>query len=144
MADTAALPAVVARLSPRTGAPVNAIVVTATAAVAFALAGDLTFIASVTDFAVYVVFLAVNTAVIVLRRCQPDTPRPFRTPGATRGIPIIPVAGSVAALVMVPQLSASSLVLGVVLLVFGLVAYRFLDRAGSSPPIEPARKDARL
>src|SRR5688572_27770471 len=101
MADAKALPRAVARVSPRTGAPVVAVMVAATGATAFALVGDLTFIASVTDFAVYVVFLAVNAAVIVLRHRAPHADRPFRTPGAIHGIPVIPVAGSVAALAMV-------------------------------------------
>ena len=138
MADTGALPSRAAGLSPRTGAPSAAIVVAAVAAVGFACLGDLTFIASVTNFAVYVVFLAVNAAVIVLRRTAPDAARPFRTPGAVLGVPVLPVAGSVAALAMVPQLEADSLWLGVALLAAGIVAQRLLDRrdaagAGAGP-----------
>jgi basic amino acid/polyamine antiporter, APA family len=134
MAASGALPAAVARVSPRTGAPFVAVLAAACGAIAFALAGDLTFIASVTDFAVYVVFLAVNAAVIILRRRAPDAARPFRTPGAVGGIPILPVAGSIAALAMVPQLATSSLVLGGALLLAGLLAQRVLDRNGPTAP----------
>ena len=35
---------------------------------------------------------------IVLRRTAPETPRPFRTPGAIGRVPLLPIAGSVAAL----------------------------------------------
>ena len=132
MADLGALPAAVARVSPRTGAPFVAVLVAGCGAIAFALAGDLTFIASVTDFAVYVVFLAVNAAVVILRRRAPDVARPFRTPGAVGGVPILPVAGSIATLAMVPQLATSSLALGGGLLVAGLLAQRVLDRSGPS------------
>ena len=133
MASVNALPVGVARVSPRTGAPTVAVVIAALSAIGFALVGDLTFIASVTDFAVYAVFLAVNAAVVVLRRSLPDVPRPFRTPGAVRGVPVLPIAGSVAALAMVPQLPARALGLGAALLLAGAVAYRVLDHAASTP-----------
>jgi APA family basic amino acid/polyamine antiporter len=123
MADSGALPTRLASVSFRTRAPTAAIAVASAGAVAFALLGDLTFIASVTDFAVYIVFLAVNATVILLRRRSPDEPRPFRTPGAVRGVPVLPVAGIIAALLMIPQLEPDSLVLGLALLALGAAAY---------------------
>jgi APA family basic amino acid/polyamine antiporter len=128
MADGGALPPAARRVSRRTGAPTVGILVAAVGAIAFALLGDLTFVASVTDFAVYAVFLAVNAAVIILRRTAPDAIRPFRIPGAIRGIPVIPVAGSIAAFAMVPQLEGRSLWLGGALLAVGLLARELLDR----------------
>jgi len=119
-------------VSPRTRAPVAAILVGSAGAIGFALLGDLTFIASVTDFAVYVVFVAVNATVIILRRRAPGLARPFRTPGAIGRVPVLPVAGIVAALAMIPQLEPDSLVLGVALLALGLMAYRLLDPARAS------------
>lgn len=131
MADTGALPAKVAVLGRRAGAPVAAIGIVAAGAIGFACVGDLALIASVTDFAVYVVFLAVNAAVIVLRFTEPDAPRPFRSPVAIRGVPLLAVLGSLAALAMVPQLQPSSLWLGAILLALGLVAHRVLDQRAS-------------
>lgn len=131
MADTGALPARLARIGRAARVPRNAIVTAAIGAIAFASAGDLTLIASVTNFAVYVVFLAVNATVVKLRWAEPDTVRPFRTPGTVAGIPVLPVAGSAATLAMLPQLEATSLGLGVALLGSGLVAFRLLDRRDS-------------
>ena len=51
--------------------------------------GDLSLIASVTDVTVYVVFLAVNATVVILRVREPGLSRPFRTPGAIGGIPVL-------------------------------------------------------
>ena len=130
MADTGALPKPVARIAPVTRAPLIAIAVAVVGAIAFTLFGDLTFIASVTDFAVYIVFLAVNASVIALRRRQPDADRPFRIPGSIHGVPVVPVIAIVAVLVMLPQLELGSLALGAGLLVAGLVAYRVLDPLG--------------
>jgi APA family basic amino acid/polyamine antiporter len=83
---------------------------------------------------VYVVFLAVNTAVIILRRRAPDTPRPFRTPGSIVGIPALPVAGSIAAIAMVPQLEIRALWLGAAWLLVGWIAGHFLDRSHPARP----------
>ena len=127
MADSGALPASLAKVSPATRVPAVAIVVVGVGAIAFACVGDLTFIASVTDFAVYIVFLAVNAAVIALRRRAPNQQRPFRTPGAIHGVPVLPLAGIAATFVMIPQLEISSLLLGVALLAAGGVAYVLLD-----------------
>jgi APA family basic amino acid/polyamine antiporter len=134
MADAGALPATAATISRRNQVPAVAIVTVATGAIAFAAAGDLHLIASVTDFAVYVVFLAVNTAVIILRRRAPDTPRPFRTPGSIVGIPALPVAGSIAAIAMVPQLEIRALWLGAAWLLVGWIAGHFLDRSHPARP----------
>ena len=127
MADTGALPAPLATVSRATRVPAMAIVVAAIGAIAFACVGDLTFIASVTDFAVYIVFLAVNTAVILLRRRAPNESRPFRVPGSIRGVPVLPLAGIAATLTMIPQLEPTSLLLGLALLAVGGVAYLLLD-----------------
>lgn len=131
MAAAGALPPAMSTVSKRTGAPTAGILGAALGAVAFALIGDLTFVASVTDFAVYAVFLAVNAAVIVLRRTAPDAARPFRIPGAIHGVPLIPIAGTLAALAMVPQLDARSLWLGSALLAAGLLAHELLDRTSN-------------
>ena len=143
MADTGALPPRFATVSRRTGAPTAAVLVVAAGAAAFALAGDLKLIASVTDFAVYVVFLAVNASVLVLRRTAPAIPRPFRTPVAVRGVPILPIAGSVAALAMLPQLDADALWLGAALLGAGVVVQRILRRRDGPSRPTSARPSAR-
>ena len=122
MADSGALPRPLARLSRAAQVPAAAIVVAVLGAMAFAAVGDLTLIASVTDFAVYVVFLAVNTTVVVLRLRQPDLPRPFRSPWALGRVPVLPVAGFLAAAAMLPQLDRTALWVGVVLVATGALA----------------------
>ena len=137
MADTGALPRPLARLSTGARVPVTAIAVTAAGAIAFAAIGNLTLIASVTDFAVYVVFLAVNTTVVVLRLRQPDTPRPFRIPLAVGRVPVLPIAGFLAAATMVPQLDGDALLLGLGLVATGALAFgplRARRREGYATP----------
>src|SRR5262249_59436642 len=64
MAKRGAMPRSFAAVHPIRRTPIRAIVATTGIAAAFAGLGDFAIIAAVTDFAVYVVFLAVNATVI--------------------------------------------------------------------------------
>lgn len=137
MASSGAMPRPLAKVHRRTRAPVNAVLVSALVAAAFVLVGDLTLVASVTDFAIYLVFIAVNGAVIVLRWRRPDQPRPFRSPGAVRRVPVLPVLGLAAVAVMAPQLHVESIGIGLGMVAVGAVARRTIarpHRTGTSTP----------
>lgn len=122
MAARAALPPALGAVHPRRRTPVRAVVTVVVVAAAFAAVGELTLIAAVTDFAVYVVFLAVNGTVIVLRRRRPNLARPFAVPGAIAGIPVVPVLGLLSVAVMLTQLEARALALGTALVAMGALA----------------------
>jgi APA family basic amino acid/polyamine antiporter len=80
-------------------------------------------------FAVVLFHAATGTAVLVLRRTQPDTPRPYRT----WGYPWVPVLFVVSSSILVAntlmEKPVESLV-GVVLLLLGVPAYVFWRRRG--------------
>lgn len=113
---------VLARVHPTSGTPVRATVTSVLVAAAFAVFGDFTVIAAVTDFAVYVVFLAVNATVIILRRTRPDLPRPFAVPGTIGGVPIVPILGLASVGLMMSQLEPLAIAVGAALCAVGLVA----------------------
>lgn len=112
MAQSGALPRVLGRLGARSRAPHAAIALSTVVAAACVLAGDLTLVASVTDFAVYLVFVAVNVAVVVLRVRRPELARPFRTPGAIGRVPVLPILGLLTVIVMLPSLRFTAVLLG--------------------------------
>jgi APA family basic amino acid/polyamine antiporter len=91
-------------------------------AAVFAGFGDFAVIAAVTDFAVYVVFLAVNGTVIVLRRTRPEIPRPFAVAGAVGGVPVLPILGFGSVALMMTQLPPIAIALGMALGAGGLAA----------------------
>ena len=122
MAGAGALPPALAVVDPRRGAPRRAVAAGVLVAAAFALLGDFTIIAAVTDFAVYLVFVAVNATVVILRVRRPDLPRPFRVPGAIGRVPAAPVLGLVSVVVMLTQLEMPAIALGAALCVIGLTA----------------------
>ena len=123
MADAGALPQPLARVNKATHAPGVSLIIVTAGAIIFAARGNLGFIASVTDVAVYVVFLAVNATVVVLRFRQPGLARPFRVPGAIRRVPVLPIAGFGGAILMIPQLSPSAVLAGAALVTAGAVGY---------------------
>ncbi|HEU5430289.1 MAG TPA: APC family permease [Thermomicrobiales bacterium] len=115
------LPGGLARVWKRTGAPIPAILVSALIAGAFVFGHDLRLVASVTDAALFVVFVVINAVVIALRLRQPDRERPFRSPGTIGRVPVLPILaiGSTALLFSALERQA-------ILLAGGLAAVGFL------------------
>ena len=122
MAKAGAMPRSFAFVHQRRRTPIRAIVVVALVAGTFALFGDFAVVAAVTDFAVYVVFLAVNGTVILLRRTRPELPRPFAVAGTVGGVPLLPVLGLGSVAFMMTQLELLAIGLGVLLCATGLAA----------------------
>ena len=140
MARDAALPVRFARVDAAHGAPRSAIVVAVLVAVGFALVGDLKLIAGVADFAIYLVFVAVNATVILLRvRGVPAPAGSFSVPGTLGGVPVIPVFGSLVVLLMIAHLDLRSIAIGVALLLLGgLAAWLSTRQRGRrAPTAEP-------
>ena len=122
MAKAGAMPRSFAFVHQRRRTPIRAIVAVALVAGTFALFGDFAVVAAVTDFAVYVVFLAVNGTVILLRRTRPDLPRAFAVAGTVGGVPVLPVLGLGSVAFMMTQLEPLAIGLGVLLCATGLAA----------------------
>ena len=122
MAKAGAMPRALAAVHPDRGTPVRAIIAVASVAAVFAAFGEFAIIAAVTDFAVYVVFLAVNGTVVILRRTRPDLPRPFAVAGAIRGVPVVPIFGLASVALMMTQLDPHAIGLGMALCAAGLAA----------------------
>lgn len=78
MARRGMLPRVVGTLWQRRGTPWVAVVIVTAVSVAFALTADIGFVAQVTNFAVFTLFVSVNGSLLRLRVTRPDLARPFR------------------------------------------------------------------
>ncbi|RPK64686.1 Putrescine importer PuuP [Streptomyces sp. ADI96-15] len=129
MARDGLLPAALTRLLPRRRTPWAAIAATTVPALSLALTGSVATLASTLVLLLLVVFLIVNTAVLVLRR-EEGTPGHFRVPS------VLPVLGLVSCVLLATQVEAevwlrTAVVLGVaaVLAVVPAVRRRRADRA---------------
>jgi APA family basic amino acid/polyamine antiporter len=122
MARRRDLPLGLAHLTSR-GTPLRANLVVVAASAFFVLWGDFTVIAGATDAVIYVMFLAVNLMVVILRRRQPDVTRPFRIPWSVKGVPVIPIVAFVVTVWMMTLLEGQSLVIGAGILASGAALY---------------------
>ncbi|MFA7297981.1 MAG: amino acid permease, partial [Dehalococcoidia bacterium] len=123
MAREGELPAPFARLSGRHAVPRVAAVAALLVAAPFALTGRIALVASATDFLIYAIFLVVNGAVIALRLRAPQVTRPFRTPWALGRVPVLPVLGVLAVILMLAYLDREAASIGAAILGVGVLAW---------------------
>jgi len=137
MARRRLLPPVFGRVWAARGTPWVSIAVVTVVSVLFALSGDISFVAQVTNFAVFTLFVVVNGAVMRLRMTQPDRPRPFRVRPSVAGFPLPSLVGLGGALVLSAYMDIRALAVGVAALVLGLALSFVLVRAEApAPPVD--------
>ena len=124
--EDAALPRFMAWVHPVLHTPARAILLCLVVTLGFTLSGDLRFVAGASNFAVFVAFIGVNLAVIVLRYRSPELPRPFRVRGTIGRFPVVPALALVAVAGLLVNLEADALITGAALLLLGLVVSEVL------------------
>ncbi|MFH1420515.1 MAG: APC family permease [Candidatus Aenigmatarchaeota archaeon] len=124
------LPKAFCRIHKRTRTPYIAIFLTTIATMALTLIGDIVLVAQMTTLSVFIVYLFVNLSVINLRYKKPRMKRPFRSPLSIGKLPVIPVLGVLACLLMMlSYFTALHVVLAEIILVLvGVVIYKFFNR----------------
>ncbi len=124
----------VGRLSPRSGAPVNSLWVQWAWTSLLCLSGSYGQLLDYVIFAVLLFYILTIAGLFVLRRTQPDRPRPYRA----FGYPVLP------ALYIVMALWISAVLLrykpqytwpGLILVLLGIPVYLFWKRNGPSPEL---------
>ena len=115
------LPAALGTVWAARGTPWVAILGVTAVSVLFAVSGDIGFVAQVTNFAVFTLFVVVNGSLMRLRWTQPDRVRPFRVRPAIAGLPLPSVLGLVGALVLSVYMERDALLVGIAALVVGFL-----------------------
>ena len=87
------LPNFLHKVHPKTHTPHYAILATMLLAMLFASTQNIGAVAFLTNFGIFLIFLAVNLAVIFLRFYQPKAERPFRIPLSIGRFPLLPFLG---------------------------------------------------
>jgi APA family basic amino acid/polyamine antiporter len=121
MSGSSLLTAGLAWVHPARRTPWAAIAICGFLSTMLVFAGDIAFIANVTNFTLFITFIVINAAVIVLRYRSPDTPRPFRIPVSIGRLPLVPVAGIIFCIFLLGVQQPSVLLLGIVLTGVGIV-----------------------
>ncbi len=124
------LPAVVGSVWEVRGTPWVAIAIAVGVAAAFALSGDIGFVAQVTNLAVFTLFIVVNASVIRLRFVQPDRSRPFRLWPTIGGVPVVSVIGLGSAAILAVSMERDAFLTGAAALVVGVALSFIFVRRG--------------
>ncbi|WP_426492653.1 amino acid permease [Hymenobacter sp. 102] len=90
-----------------------------------ALAGDLT------SFGTLLAFVLVSIGVWIMRRTNPEQPRPFRSPLSTASFPLVPFLGAIICLAMIAALDGTTLKLALGWMLIGFVVYFIYGRINS-------------
>lgn len=123
MASSSALPRTFARVHPATGSPWAATLAVILPSLAFVLLQDTGFVANVANFTLFLTFMVINAALIVLRYRQPEARRPFRVPLTLGKVPLIPLLAVAFNAFMLAQQSFQVLLLGSTLALLGGLAF---------------------
>ncbi|MFZ5560210.1 MAG: APC family permease [Pseudomonadota bacterium] len=128
MARDGALPAVLARLTPRRRTPWVAALALYGAACALLPLGEVRVVASVSALGVLTVFAGIQVALITLRFTRPELPRKFRVPGAVGRLPLLPVLGIIATLALLTQFEPRVYLVGGIAVAIGLLLHKLAGR----------------
>ncbi len=119
------LPPVLGRVHHRFRTPHISTALTATVIALVSGLTPITVLSQLVSIGTLLAFVLVCFGVIILRRTDPDLPRPFRTPG----VPAVPIAGAVICLAQMIGLPLATWERLVIWLAIGLVVYGLYGRS---------------
>ena len=119
MARDGLLPPFLAKVHPRFKTPYIGTIITGFFVATFAAFANIAEVVDLTNIGTLFAFVLVSAGVIVLRRVEPDRPRPFRAPW----VPFTPIVSILACLYLMLQLPLLTWIRFGVWLALGLVVY---------------------
>lgn len=127
MATDGLLPKVFSALHPKFRTPYksNILLFLFVGAIATLLPGDIT--GDLTSIGTLLAFVLVCIGVLVMRKSDPTTPRPFRTPL----VPLVPILGILVCTAMIVSLDNTTLLVALIWMVLGLLIYFGYSRRSS-------------
>ncbi|WP_310397703.1 amino acid permease [Hymenobacter sp.] len=119
MSKDGLLPPVFSRLHPRFNTPLQSSLLLGCFIALFAGFVPIAVVGEMTSIGTLLAFVMVCLGVLIMRRTNPDAPRPFRTPW----VPVVPVLGIVVCLVMMFSLPGETWLRLLVWLALGMAIY---------------------
>jgi len=127
MSKEKAFPSKLSEILKNRKTPIYAILITMIFTIVFAMVGKIETIASLTDYAIFIVFIAINTAAIVLRYKLPKVRRPFKMPANLGKFPIIALLGIITSIFMLLHLELIIIIYGVILTLAIFTSYEVYE-----------------
>jgi len=103
--------------------PYIAIILVTIASIIFLFFGEISLIAYLTDFTVFLAFIVVNLSLIYLRYREPKLKRPFKVPTI-----LIPLFGAISSFLIMLTIPFDILIYGVLMVLIGIPVYYFSNR----------------
>ncbi len=127
MAASNSLPIILRKVHPRTRTPWISIIIVGIVEIAFLFLGNLEFLASATNYTLFLSFIFINASVVILRYTSPQLDRPFKIPLNVKNLPLLPIFGVITCIMLLLQLSFNAIGLGIVITIIGIIL-AFLNR----------------
>ncbi|MCD6402947.1 MAG: amino acid permease [Candidatus Aenigmarchaeota archaeon] len=128
MAREGSLPKFLGKIHPRRKTPHFAVLIVAVFSILLTFFQRLEFVANLTNFSVFLIFLMVNLSNIVLRYKKPNAKRPFRTPLNVGNFPLVSFFGLLSCGIMLSQFQKDVFIVGSVFLIIGALVYWIKNR----------------
>ena len=133
MAKESSLPNIIARVLKRRGTPWVAILLITAASLPFVLLGDIELVANVTNVMIFLVFLAVNLALIILSRNRTGDKEAFKSPFRVKNVPVTAILGATSSFLMLLQFDLLVVVISALVIGLGGIIYK-IHRSRSDLP----------
>jgi len=127
MARDRLLPGALARTHPRYGTPSRITILIGVLVAILAGVTPISTAAELVNIGTLFAFMLVSAGVLLLRRSEPERPRPFRTPG----VPLVPILAIILSAVLIVTLEPLTWLRFLVWMIIGLVVYFFYSRKAS-------------
>ena len=123
MACSGLFPKALSAVHPERKTPIAAILVSMILALAAIFIGDITLVANITNFTVFITFITMNLAVIWLRYDWPHAKRGFKVPLNIGKFPVLPIFGAFTCVFMITTFPIEIIVGGFATILLGLAIY---------------------
>jgi len=140
MSRDGAFPRSLGRISPKRGTPTVSIILVMLVTVGMVFFQDLTFVANATVFAILIAFAFVNLSLIVLRRREPTTRRPFRASPSVGTVPVTALLGAGVCVGLLFTFEPLIVATQGIIIVVGIVIYCLLGRKAQQASQRRARQ----
>jgi len=125
IAESGSLPHVFSRIHPKRQTPWAAILAITLFSILFLFIGDITVVANISNFMIFIIFFVVNISLIRLRYREPDVKRPFKSPINIGRFAVLPALGVISTAFLFSHLSIEVMIYGSILLIAGVIISLF-------------------